>query len=385
VPTLLVAVWGALFFNVLAFAADATTLLPVPHAVGQLLTQGSLGVALVLALAANPRAVVRPNLVLSLLTALSVVALVVSMHGEFVFGSVYRASRLLGFLTVLWLLTPWWGRHDMLLLRCHRRVLGFVIGTVVLGALVAPGLAFEFEGRLRGVLWPIPPTQVSHYAAILFGTSAVLWMCRMTPGRRAAPQLLLTAAILVSTHTRTALGAVLVALAVALGSMFLGHVRARRVSALAMAGGVGAATIFASQLTAWLLRGQSMEEASQLTGRTKVWSAVFELPRPRLEQLFGYGLSDQSFDGLPVDNNWVATYLDQGWLGVVVQACVLLVLLLRAAAHERGPHRALALFLIVYCMVASVTETGFATASPYLLNLTVAAALLAPKPSRAPG
>jgi hypothetical protein len=140
--------------------------------------------------------------------------------------------------------------------------------------------------------------------------------------------------------------------------------------------GVIAATVFASEVTKWALRGQTTQEASQLTGRTKVWSAVFDMPRPKIEELFGSGLSNQSFDGLPIDSNWVASYLDQGWFGIVVQATVILVLLLLAATRERGPQRAVALFIIVYCLVASFTETGLGTASPYLLDLTVAASLL---------
>ena len=37
------------------------------------------------------------------------------------------------------------------------------------------------------------------------------------------------------------------------------------------------------------------------------------------------------------------------------------------------------MFLIVYCIVASYTEVGLGDASPYLLNLAVAASLLVPR------
>jgi hypothetical protein len=40
--------------------------------------------------------------------------------------------------------------------------------------------------------------------------------------------------------------------------------------------------------------------------------------------------------------------------------------------------RALALFLITYCLVASFTEVGFTDVSTYLLELTLAASLLVP-------
>jgi hypothetical protein len=382
VPWRMVAVWGALFFNVLAFYSVPTTVVAIPSPVGQLMTQSSLALAVVLALTVNPRILLRPNLFLVLLSVLAIAALAVSIHSEFYVGSVYRSLRLLGFLVVLWLLTPWWGRPDMLLLRMHRRVLWLILGSVLLGAALAPGLAFEFQGRLSGVIWPIPPTQVAHYAAIVFGTTAVLWMCRVVTGRHAILALSVSGAMLLSTHTRTAVVAMVVALLAAAASLFLGHVRVRRVSALGALGAVMLATVFASELTSWILRGQTAQEAGQLTGRTRVWTAVLEHQRPRIDQLFGSGMSDQSFNGLPIDSNWVATYLDQGWFGIVVQASIILVLLLMVATRERGPQRAAALFLIIYCLVASFTETGLGAPSAYMLDLTVAAALLAPQARR---
>lgn len=382
VPPRLLAAWGALFFNVLTFIGEPTTLFPLPHLLGQFMTQGSLILALLLAFYVNPRGVLRPNLFLVLLTLLGIVALMVSLHNEFMFGSTYRALRLLGFLAVLWLLTPWWGRRDMLLLRCHLRVLWIVLGSVILGLVLAPGKAFYFDGRLSGVLWPIWPTQLAHFSAVLFGASAVLWMCRVITGRHALVALVVSGGALLGTHTRTAVIAMLVGLAVAGASLFLGHVRVRRVSALGAVTAVFAATFFASALTKWAMRGQSSSEVTGLTGRTKVWSLVFETPRPRLNDLFGSGLSDQSFHGIPIDSTWVSTFVDQGWFGVVVQASVLLLLLLMAATHRRGPQRAVGLFLVVYCIIASIPETGLGTASPYLLDLAVAASLLVPEAQR---
>ena len=85
----------------------------------------------------------------------------VSIHNQFFLGSTFRACRLIAYVTVLWLLTPWWGRADFPLLRAHITCLRIVIVTVLIGAVVAPGAAFSYEGRLSGALWPIPPTQVT--------------------------------------------------------------------------------------------------------------------------------------------------------------------------------------------------------------------------------
>ncbi|UMG91537.1 hypothetical protein [Nocardioides sp. TF02-7] len=362
-PVLVVAAWGALFLNVLSFAGNPTVV-PIPAPVGQLITQGALPVALVLALVVNRRGVVRSSLFLVLYTMLAVVSLMVSLHNEFFAGSVFRATRLLGFVVVLWLLTPWFGRRDLLLLRCHRIVLWAVLGTVLLGALISPGSAFAFEGRLSGAIWPIPPTQVAHYGAVLLGVTALLWMCRLVSGRHALVTVGVCGAVLAATHTRTALTAVVVGLVLAGASLFVGHARVRRTYAWGTLAGVGVVTLFASQITTWATRGQSAQDLSQLTGRTKVWSAVFGLDRPWLDTLFGSGMSNQSFGGLPIDSNWVASYYDQGWFGIAVEVAALLTLLVLAIAHAPGPSRAVAIFLIVYAVVASFTETGLGSPSP---------------------
>lgn len=377
VPRLVLATWLALFVNVLAPAANPTVI-PIPRPLFQLVAQGSLVLAVVVALLANRRMVVRPNLFMMLLTALAVSSLVVSLHNQFFVGSVYRGVRFLAFVACLWLLTPWWGRRDMTLLRAHRIGLWAVLSTVVVGAALAPGKAFAFQGRLSGALWPMPPPQVAHYAAVLFGTSVILWMCRVIGGGHTLLAVGVTSAVLVGTHTRTAIAGVVIGVAIASLSLFLGHARVRRVSVSTLVGLMAAALLFAPQIVRWLARGQSVEDASQLTGRTKVWSEVFAASRPPWEQFLGSGLSNKSFDGLAIDSNWVATYLDQGWLGLVLVASALVVLLVMAATHVRGPRRALALYLVSYCIVASVTETGLSDASPYILDLFVAASLLAP-------
>ena len=264
--------WIALFANVLAFS-ELPTLVPIPTTVGRLVTQGALVLAFLLALRANPRCVIRPNLFLVLLSTLAVVALVVSIHNEFLLGSAFRACRLIGFVAVLWLLTSWWGRSDLVLLRSHLTCLPVVLGTVLVGAVLAPGAAFSYNGRLTGALWPIPPTQAAHDAAVLLGCTVVLWFGSVVRSRTALLTLLAAGAALVGAHTRTVLIAVAVGLAVAGASMFLGHARVRRTSAFLAVGGVIAATLFAPLLSNWFWRGETtLDEAAQVTGRTKIWT-----------------------------------------------------------------------------------------------------------------
>ena len=90
------------------------------------------------------------------------------------------------------------------------------------------------------------------------------------------------------------------------------------------------------------------------------------------------GLGDKSFDGLPIDNSWLAVYHEQGLIGVALVAAVVIVLGGVALLRPPSLPRACAIFLISYCAIASYTEAGLGDASPYLLHLAVAASLLAP-------
>lgn len=370
-------IWGLLFLNVLPYSAKSS-LVPVPTSVGKAVTQGALLGALVLALSINRKVMVRPNLFLFLMTVLCATTAMMSIRGYFSYGSIYRSGRFIEVVAVLWLLTPWWGRDDLLLLRYHRRAILVVLFTILAGLVLTPGaaLAQAGGGRLGGAIWPIPPTQVAHFSAVLVGVTVVLWFSGMVAPRVALAVTAFGTAILVLTHTRTALVALLVGIVVAGMSLFISRQRVRKFFAVALIGGGLVALSLAPFLTGWFTRGQSGTELDALTGRTATWSAVIAEPRTEINTLFGYGMSNDSFEGLPIDSSWLSTYLDQGLVGDVIDGSVLILLVAIALLSPPGPRRAVALFLVVYCALASVTETGLGEASPYLLDLTVAMAVL---------
>jgi hypothetical protein len=370
-------IWGLLYLNVLPYY-ERSSLLHMPVTVGKLVTQGALFVAVIVAMSINRKVLLRPNLFLLLMSVLCVTSFLMSARLYFGYGSIERACRLVLFVAVLWLLTPWWGRRDLLLLRFHRRALGVVLAVVVLGAMILPRTAFSTAGRLGGAVWPIPPTQVAHYAAILTGTTVVLWFTGLIKAQHAAIVSVAGLVLLLLTHTRTALVALLVGVLIAALSLFMSRKRVRMAFAVTAVLVGLIALSFAPFLTTWFTRGESHKELLSFTGRQSVWTAVAEQPRSELNTVFGYGMSNDSFNGLSIDSSWYATYLDQGLFGDVVNASVLALLLLVALFSPRGPRRAMALFLVVYCALASITETGLGEASPYLLDLAVTAALLMP-------
>jgi ABC-type multidrug transport system fused ATPase/permease subunit len=292
-------------------------------------------------------------------------------------GSLFRGGRFCAFIAVLWLLTPLWGRRDRLILRWHMTCLIVVLSTVVVGFLVKPGGRAAIDGRLFGQLWPIPPPQVAHYAAVLAGITFVLLL---SGAMRARPAWFIgttAVGVLILTHTRTALIALVVGLVCAMTTLLTSRRRVRQTLVGTIIVLVLAGTVFAPQVSKWFHRGESAQQVSGLNGRTQVWHDLIHQPRSRFNEIFGIGLTNKSFNGLSIDNSWLATYQDQGLVGVVLCAAVLITLLMLAATRPRGPCLAVAIFLIVYCMVASWTEVGLGDVSPYVLDLAVAASLLA--------
>lgn len=103
---------------------------------------------------------------------------------------------------------------------------------------------------------------------------------------------------------------------------------------------------------------------------------MLTLPRTPFQEIFGFGLSNASVNGLPIDSNWLSSYMQEGLIGVVVCALIIVYLLAACLFQPPGLRRALALFLVTYVLIASFTEDAFTDASLYMLHLTVAASLL---------
>ena len=365
--------WYLLVLNCLTYFPGG--LVHLPSAVGKGITQGALYVALFVLLTVNRRIILRPNVFLCLVSLLILGALITILQPQHV-GTVYRTFRLAAFIAALWMLTPWWGRRDLLLVRCHLRALSVVLGTTLLGLMVAPGHALQ-QGRLADVIWPSPPPQVAHYAAVTFGLVVVLWLCGQLRGRVTLTVVVLAGAILILTHTRTALAAMIAGLLVAGMSLIVAKERARKLFAVVGAIATIAILTLSGAISSWLARGQG-GQLTELSGRTVVWSQVLNVPRNKFDMIFGFGLSNDTFNGLSIDSNWLASYQTQGLYAVTLCAMMLLFLLVTAYFSPRGVQRAMALFLVIYCLVASFTEVGFTDASMYLLELALAASLLAP-------
>ncbi|MFF1379339.1 O-antigen ligase domain-containing protein [Streptomyces sp. NPDC058308] len=370
-------VWGLLILNTLG-SAGAQTIVPLPRSLIQMVTMGALVAAFTLALAVNIRLRIRPSAYVFLLTLLLVPSVISSANLEAGFGALFRCTRLALFVGTLWLLSRWWD-GGLAFVRHHIRMYFAVLGSVAAGLVISPGAALPdlYGGRLVGALWPLTPPQIGQYAAVIIGLTVLLVLGRRVDRAGATLVIVPSLVLLALTHTRTATLGLFLGLALAIGSLILTSAAARRFFVWTVVIATVAAVGFASALQAWFLRGQSEENFSNLTGRAKVWDALLAAPRSTSEQLFGMGLGDKSFGGLPIDNSWLAVYNEQGLTGTAIVAAVILVLGGVALLRPPSLQRACAIFLISYCAIASYTEAGLGDASPYLLHLALAASLLA--------
>jgi hypothetical protein len=108
--------WALLVLNVLTFYPKTWSgqplIIPIPSVIGKAITQGALPAALVMAFVVNRRRLVRPSVFLGLISLLVIEAFITCIQARY-FGTFAGASAP-AFVATLWLLSPWWGRRDLL-------------------------------------------------------------------------------------------------------------------------------------------------------------------------------------------------------------------------------------------------------------------------------
>ena len=204
-------------------------------------------------LSVNPKIKLRPNVFLCLVGLLVADAILTATQQTKI-GTDYRTFRFIEFFIALWLLTPWWGRSDMMLFRWHLRLLYIALISVAIGAFISPGKSFQFDGRLSGAIWPMAPTQVAQYAAVAAGLTILLWLGHRLTGRAAIVGVTLSMMILLLTHTRTALTGLVAGILVAGLSLFMVNTRVRRFFGWIALIASTAVVTAAGFITTWLTR-----------------------------------------------------------------------------------------------------------------------------------
>ena len=310
------AAWGLLCLNTMTFVAGYSVL-GIPSKVGKGFAQAALPLAILLLLTVNPKLKIRPNVFLCIVCLL-VLDTVITATQVNRLGTDFRTFRFAEFVLALWLLTPWWGRRDLLLLRCHLLWLYIALGSVLFGLLISPGRAFSYGGRLTGVIWPMLPTQIAGYAAVACGLTVMLWLGRLVQRARhrgwrrsdhryPPPNAYENRADRYGCRDIPISGLSLFAFNARVRKFFVAVIAVVSIAVMTLAG----------VITTWLARGESSQGLTSLTGRTNFWALVLNMPRNKFQEIFGFGLSNASVNGLPIDSNWLASYMQEGLFGVV--------------------------------------------------------------------
>ena len=272
--------------------------------------------------------------------------------------------------TVGWVLTrPADGR--LLLLGAHR---WFVLGTATLAV-------YAFAAG-QGERLAIPG---SHPIASggLFGAALLALVSVPSPRRLVAPipWTLLAALLsfaLIETRSRGALAAVATGLAV---YAFQRARRSARVAAL-LGSGVAAplaaaALLVGGAITTFVLRGQTIEQFTALTGRRRLWS--FILDNPAGSELWGLGYAGNRTVLLRefpwaghAHNSWMDLLQTLGILGVGSMAGLTLALVLLGLRHDVT----VTLTFTAFAVVMSVTDDAFAQPAMAMGVLLLAVAWL---------
>ena len=152
-------------------------------------------------------------------------------------------------------------------------------------------------------------------------------------------------------------------------SLFLSRKRVRRAFVVAiLVVGIGALS-FAPLITGWFARGENSQALTDLTGRTNVWSAVWPSPGPRSTPSSGTGCQTTGSTDCPsIPAGWRPIKIKVSSVTSSTAWCWSPFSSL-ALISPRGPGRAVALFLVVYCTVESFTQTGLGQPSADYLGL----------------
>ena len=371
--------WGLLFFNVMTYTLEALES-DSPSTSGR---QGpfelALGVALLLIVTANKKLLVRPNIFLILLTTMCLLSGHYEHPATSVFSSMIRWSRFVVFIGTLWLTTPWWGRRDFMILNfnvvpssCYRdrhcRV----------GILADQGIRERHRWTLGRDYLADSADPGGALPAMLVGMTVVLLLAGVSKSRWTGFLIVGAFGVLILTHSRTALIAMLAGILAGGLSLFLSRKRVRRAFVVSIVVvGIGALS-FSPFITRWFARGENAQGLTNLTGRTIAWSAVLAQPRTEVNVLLGYGVSNEELSGVPIDSSWLSTYqIKVSWVMSFRDWCWFPFSSWRSSAR-RGPGRAVALFVVVYLAVESFAQDGLGQPSSDLLDLAVAMSLLMP-------
>jgi hypothetical protein len=285
----------------------------------------------------------------------------------------YRGLELMVGLLVVVAAVQYGGRDAIL--RLERAVYAFLVLLILsvwAGVLLFPGEAVfrdvsPIPFQIQGLYPAVSPNGVGETGAILFLWSLGVRVSGRSVGRWNTAFITLGLVTLVAGQYRTgylACAAALTLLLVARGRRALAIVAAASVLAAAVWSG----SAITNAAEPYVLRGQSLEQAEQLSGRIHLWQQA--LPVWRESPVLGKGLlTGTRFEVLAplgfttvstIHGTWVEALVGTGVVGVVLLAAFLLALW-RASLADLLGRSALVYpaLLVVFFTVRSITGPSF--------------------------
>lgn len=278
------------------------------------------------------------------------------------------------------------------------RVIHLSLAATLVGLLVAPGAAYLPIGddpvdRLRGVFPPISPDALG----LLCAVGIILLIAGYGPFVRAprfvnATVLAAEFGMLLLSRTRT--GILLLVLGLAL-YYFLRHGGWRAFVASVLVGLLGflAFATMGNNISSFLRREQTHQNATSLTGRTELWQEALDAWEHRPLEGYGfyvghrYGLSALAVTGdtpSNIDSLWVETMLDLGLIGLVTLTGFVVAGARRIFGRRydsRTPPVVARRCLFLACLLSSFVNPSLQKPSFFLLLFAVL--VLAPMPKQA--
>lgn len=221
-----------------------------------------------------------------------------------------------------------------------------------------PGLALSGEGADSGRLQSIVPRISANLLGVVAAVGAIAALLRIGPrwAQRTLVRIGIMAsavAILFATQSRLATAAAGIALVIVV--IVAAHRSKVGAGLLWLAVGIGVVALavaaqtpaFVDTITAYVLRDQTVEAFSTLTGRTVAWDYALLLAQER--PLLGYGYYVGTRLVLPsefgrfgqynysnIDSTWLETAVNVGWVGVVFLAIFFAFGILRVIRTDWG-------------------------------------------------
>jgi hypothetical protein len=255
------------------------------------------------------------------------------------------------------------------------RALVGILGVVTVVATLS-GLPALTKGRLHGVLPPLNPNELA-----LFATVCCLWVfAKMLQGKERAHELLfltMCVGVIVLTGSRTALGALTLALVV--GALRLRALTRRSFVTFAALIPAVVFIVLETDLLSSLLQRGGEQGVQTLSNRTIAWEAALSADRGTLERLFGAGLTQKRIE-VPgqwwtsqlLDSSWISALVQGGLIGAALVALLVAATILRAAGQPG--ERATFWLVATACLAArGFLESGLFDSSVSFLVLLVAA------------